>query len=176
MTTTETASNNSKPAEQAQASEARGATTQFVCFVVDNKQYALPLDRVERVVRMVRITPVPATPAYVEGMIDLQGRVIPVVNLRRRFGFDAIPPGLDDRIIVANSSERSIAVMVDEVTELLEVPVRQVEPPPPAPRAKARPVGAVIRRNEELIMVVDTDRLIPSARHIKALLKGESQE
>ncbi len=151
-------------------------TRQFVSFVVEGQRFALPLESVERVVRMVRVTPVPATPSYVEGMIDLQGQVLPVVNMRKRFGLTARAPGLDDRLVVARGSGRSLALMVDDVADLVEVPSKEIEPPPPAPRAKARPVTSVIRKNARLIMVVDPDKLIPSAKHVRASVQEKANE
>ncbi len=132
----------------------------FVGFRLGKQSYALPLSHVERALRMVDVTPVPEAPPWVAGVIDLHGRVIPVLDLRRRLGQPTKELHPDDRLLVVQAVERTMALMVDEVTEVLEVPGHQVEPPPD-PVPKSRPLSAVIRRDEGLILVLDAVQLLP---------------
>ncbi len=110
---------------------------------------------------MLAVTPVPEAPPSVAGAINLHGRVIPVVDLRQRFGQQTREPSPDDHLLVVQAHERPAALMVDQVTELLEVPADRVEPPaevlPGSP-----PVAGVIRRDEGLILVLDLAQLLPS--------------
>lgn len=138
----------------------RGSSAHLVVFRLDKCFYALLLDHVERALRMVAITPVPEALPWVPGVIDLHGRVIPVVDLGQRFGQPSKEPALDDRLLVVQTLEQTVALMVDEVTEVLEVPAHQVEPPA-APLSQSRPLVAVVRREEGLIMVLDAARLLP---------------
>lgn len=132
----------------------------FVSFRLERQLYALPLAHVERALRMVAITPVPEAPPWMLGAIDLHGRVIPVVDMRQRFGQPPKEPVPNDRLLIVQTLERMAALMVDEVTEVLEVPAHQVEPPA-NPLFRARPLAAVIRRDEGLILVLDAARLLP---------------
>jgi purine-binding chemotaxis protein CheW len=136
--------------------------THLVSFRLDRQLYALPLDHVERALRMVAITQVPEAPPWVAGVIDLHGRVIPVVDLRQRFGQSPKEPDPDDRLLVVQAQEQTVAFMVDEVTDVLEMTVHQTESPP-EPLARSRPLTAVIRRDEGLILVLDATRLLPPA-------------
>lgn len=133
---------------------------QFVGFRLDRQRYALSLDHVERALRMVAVTSMPEAPPWVAGMINLHGRVIPVVDLRQRFGQPSKEPHPDDRLLIVQTSERTMALMVDEVTEVLEVPAQQVEPSAGLV-PDARPLAAVIRRNGDLVLVLDAVQLLP---------------
>jgi purine-binding chemotaxis protein CheW len=137
------------------------APARFVSFRLDQRLYALPLDHVERALRMVAITPVPEAPPWVAGVIDLQGRVIPVVDLRQRFGQESGGIGADDRLLIVEMKERTMAAMVNEVEEVLEVPAHQLKPSSEL-MPDSRPLAAVIRRDEDLILVLDTVQLFPT--------------
>ena len=154
---------SSTPADMAPAKSAeptRESAAQFVGFRLDRQCYALPLDHVERALRMVAVTPVPEAPPWVAGVINLHGRVIPMLDLRQRFGQPSREPHPDDRLLVVQTLERTMALMVDEVTEVLEVLAHQVEPSYGF-LPDSRPVAAVIRRDEDLILVLDAAGLVP---------------
>jgi len=78
-------------------------SNQLVVFTLDAQHYALPLTRVQRVVRMVELTPLPKAPEIVLGVIDLQGNIIPVMSMRRRFGLAEPETSLSDQLIVADT-------------------------------------------------------------------------
>lgn len=92
------------------------APNQIVVFVLDEPRYALPLSAVERVIRAVEITPLPKAPQIVLGAINAQGRVIPVVDVRKRFCLPPHKTDLDDRFIIARTPKRFVALVVDAVT------------------------------------------------------------
>jgi purine-binding chemotaxis protein CheW len=114
---------------------------------------------------MVAVTPVPEAPPWVLGVIDLHGRVIPVVDLRQRFDQPPKEPALDDRLLVVQALEQTVALMVDEVTGVLEVPAHQVEPSAD-PLSQSRPLVAVVRQDEGLLLVLDAARLLPPAEAV----------
>jgi len=80
----------------------------LVSFRLGRQLYALPLDHVERALRMVVVIPVPEAPTWVLGVIDLHGRVVPVVDLRQRFGQPPKEPDLDDRLLVVQVSKQTV--------------------------------------------------------------------
>jgi purine-binding chemotaxis protein CheW len=94
-------------------------TSQLVIFVVDEQRYALPLGAVERVVRAVEVTPLPEAPPIILGIVNVQGRVVPVVNLRKRFHMEERPIDVEDHFIVAQSSTGQVALPVDEAHGLV---------------------------------------------------------
>ncbi len=140
-------------------------TNSFVVFRLDGERFALPLHQVEIALRMVSVTPVPDVPPWVIGVIDLHGRVIPVADLRHRLGHPAQEPRLDDRLLVISLAERTFALVVDEVTEVLKLPDRDVEPPPD-PLCDSRYLRAVVRRKDGMILILDSESLFPSSLHL----------
>lgn len=92
----------------------------IVIFALDQGRYGLPLERVERAVRMVEVTPLPKTPAIVRGIVNVQGRLVPVIDLRRRFGLPERSTRLGDHLLIARSATRTLAMMVDGVRGVAE--------------------------------------------------------
>lgn len=94
----------------------------LVVFTLDEQRYALHLSAVRRVIRRVAITPLPKAPEIVLGVINAQGYIIPVVDLRKRFRVPERAPALSDQMIIAQTSKRSVALIVDAVADVLERP------------------------------------------------------
>jgi len=90
-----------------------------IVFTLGNQRYALPLLAVDRVVRMVVITPLPKAPDIVLGVVNFQGRVIPVINMRRRFNLPEKDIALTDQLVVAHTSRRPVALVVDAVHDVI---------------------------------------------------------
>jgi len=95
-------------------------SNQFVVFCLDNQKYALSLPDVDRVVRTVEITRLPKAPEIVLGVINIQGRITPVINIRKRFRLPEREIDPEDRFIIAETSKRLVALMVDEVRGVIE--------------------------------------------------------
>ena len=102
---------------------------QVVAFRLEGQRYALHLPQVERVVSMVAVSPLPQTPAVVVGVINYRGSVVPVLDLRPRFGFPHREFGLTDHLLLARTTRRMLALPVDEVLGVNEVPVENVLAP-----------------------------------------------
>ena len=92
----------------------------LVAFNLDGLSLALPLDRVARAVRAVAATPLLQAPAIVCGIVNVQGRIVPVINLRRRFGLAERELALDDQLLIARSATRVLAMIVDAVAGVIE--------------------------------------------------------
>ena len=92
----------------------------IVVFNLDEQQYALHLAAVERIVRVAAITPVPKAPAIVLGVINVQGQVIPVVNIRKRFRLPDREMSLSDHLIIARTAKRAAALVADAVVSVVE--------------------------------------------------------
>ncbi len=98
----------------------------IVVFTLGDRRYGLPLSAVDRIVRMVEVTSLPKGPDIVLGVVNVQGRVIPVINLRRRFRLPERDIVLADQLIVARTARRPVALVVDAVTGVLEYSEQQV--------------------------------------------------
>ena len=101
-------------------------SNQLVVFTLDEQHYALHLASVERVARRVELTPLPKAPEIVLGVINVQGRIIPVVNLRKRFGLAERELHLSEHIILAHTLKRAVALVVDAVKGVMECSEQEV--------------------------------------------------
>ena len=102
---------------------------QLVIFDLAEETYGVDIGSVREIIRMQEITKVPRTPEFVEGVINLRGKVIPVIDLRKRFGFRKTEATKDTRIVVVDIGGTDIGVVVDAVTEVLRLSADAVEPP-----------------------------------------------
>lgn len=132
---------------------------QFVTFRLGKEEYAVDILKVQEINRIVDITPVPNSPQYIEGVINLRGKVIPVINLRKRFGLDS--KGLDNhaRIIVIDVGI-VIGIIVDSVSEVLRISSDTIDPPPlMAGGVGSEYIRGVGKLNDRLLILIDIDRL-----------------
>ncbi|MBL0926730.1 MAG: chemotaxis protein CheW [Phycisphaerales bacterium] len=137
-----------------------GGLLQLVSFVVGEEEFAVPILAVQEINRVLPITRVPQSPEFVEGVINLRGKIIPVVDLRRRFGLPAAEPSPDSRIVVVEVSGRVIGFTVDRVNEVLRIDPSVVEPPPAmATGSRTDYVSGVGKLNDRLLILIELGRL-----------------
>jgi purine-binding chemotaxis protein CheW len=127
---------------------------------LDDGEYALPLGCVVEVVRMAALAPVPDAPGFVLGLLDLRGRVVPVVDLRRRLGLPAVEPGLSTTICVVEAGGRGFGLVADAVTDVRPLlgPVEALEVAP-----DGSPVDGVTHVDDRLVTLLDPGRLAGTA-------------
>lgn len=141
--------------------EAVEATTLFVVFKVAGCDYMLPAETVLQMESFAGATPVPGTPRFVAGVVQVRGRVIPVVDLRLRFGAEPGPPVLDNRVVVGQHGERVVGLVVDSAREVLKVAAKQLRPAPPILSREAQGfVTAVAQVGPRLVFLVDFAKVI----------------
>jgi purine-binding chemotaxis protein CheW len=99
---------------------------QLTIFTLDERRYALRLTAVDRVVRAVHISSLPQAPGIVLGIVNVQGRVIPIINMRRRFRLPEREITLTDRLIIAHTARRQVGLMVDAVEDVMEYPRQSI--------------------------------------------------
>jgi len=128
----------------------------LVVFTLDNQRYALHLSAVDRTVRMVEITPLPKAPEIVLGVITVNGKIVPVLDIRRRFGLAERRTGLSDHLIIARTVKRTVALVVDGANDVIE---RQAEEiiPPDAILPGMEHVGGVVKLEDGMVFIHDLD-------------------
>jgi purine-binding chemotaxis protein CheW len=109
--------------------EATSTEQQLVSFDLATESYGVDIGAVREIIRLQKITNVPRTPEFVEGVINLRGKVIPVVDLRKRFGLPVGDQSAENRIVVVDIGGQDIGVIVDAVNEVLRIFSDSVEPP-----------------------------------------------
>jgi purine-binding chemotaxis protein CheW len=139
----------------------------LVIFRLGEDLFASDVHSVERVLRYVAPTPVPDTPEYIEGVMDYLGRVVPVVNLRRRLELPANDARGDTRIVVVHVSGEWIGVVVDGVTEVAAFDPTTVTAPPRLFRGlTGQYLRGIIKLGNRLIMYLDVEHLLTSTERI----------
>src|SRR5512135_1200298 len=103
---------------------------QIVGFRIGQETFGLPIALVHEIVRPPEITNVPHAPEYVEGVMNLRGRIVPVIDLRRRFDQPAVENQRKNRVLVADVDGRAVGLVVDSASEVLKINEAQIEPPP----------------------------------------------
>lgn len=150
------------------AHAAESELLQLVSFSVANEEFAISILSVQEINRMMQITRVPGSPSYIEGVINLRGKIIPVMNLRRRFGLPEAQASNDTRIIVVEVHGRVIGFTVDRVNEVLRIPASIVEPPPPMVcGVDSDYIQGVGKLQDRLLILLNLERLF-SAQHMEA--------
>jgi purine-binding chemotaxis protein CheW len=121
------------PAREPPAQRSRGtddAIVQLCTFRIGGEDYAIDIMRVREIIPPRPITPVPRAPAFLEGVIRLRGEVVPVLDVRKRLGVPPAPDARRSRFLVANVAGRRIALVVDEVCEVVRLPRREIRVAP----------------------------------------------
>jgi purine-binding chemotaxis protein CheW len=148
----------------------------LVVFRLGEDLFAADIFSVERVLRYAAPTSVPDMPPYIEGVMDYQGRVVPLVNLRLRFELPAAPAETETRTLVLNVGGEWIGVVVDAVSEVAPYDKEAVSPPPKLFRGlSAEYLKGIVRRGERLVIFLDVEQLLSSSERI-ALQEAGARE
>jgi purine-binding chemotaxis protein CheW len=148
-----------KPAEGA-IRRGDQAVTQFVGFRLDNENYAIAITKIQEIILMKPITRIPQVPDFIEGLINLRGSVIPIVNLRKRFGL--VPHVVDDetRTIVVNIQDKTVGCVVDAVTKVMRINRDQIQPPPLSVLSAAHQfISGLAQLEDRLLIILDIEKL-----------------
>jgi purine-binding chemotaxis protein CheW len=117
--------------------------------------------RVHEIIRLQTVTRVPRAPAFVDGVINLRGKVIPVVDMRRRFGLPSAEHTRASRIVVVEIGDQVVGIVVDGVSEVLRVSSATVEPPSPVVAGRdSEFLHGIAKLPERLVMLLDLDRVL----------------
>lgn len=132
---------------------------QLVVFRLDRQRYALPLAAVDRVVPAVEVTPLPGAPAIVVGAISVEGRVLPVFNIRRRFLLPEREIGLGDQFLIARSAGREVVLVIDEALGVVEHPQSAITDPAQLVPGLERFEG-VVELDDGLVLIHDLEKFL----------------
>ncbi|MDR1685160.1 MAG: chemotaxis protein CheW [Desulfovibrio sp.] len=136
---------------------------QLVTFSIGEEEFGVDILKVQEIIRTMEITKVPRAEAFVEGVINLRGKVIPIIDLRRRFGLDSKVHDKHTRIIVIEINNMIVGFVVDSVSEVLRIPAGTVEPPPPVVAGvDSEYISGVGKLQDRLLILLDLDKLLSS--------------
>jgi purine-binding chemotaxis protein CheW len=134
---------------------------QLVSFNIGQEEFGLGIQSIQEINRMVEITRVPNSPDFVSGVINLRGKVIPIINLRKRFGFPPKENDKNTRIIVVELGNMVVGFVVDAVSEVLRIPKNITEPPPSIVAGiGSEYITAVAKLENRLLILLDLERIL----------------
>jgi purine-binding chemotaxis protein CheW len=134
---------------------------QLVSFTIGGEEFGVDILKVQEINRMLEVTRVPNAPEYVDGVINLRGKVIPIIDLRRRFSMERKEHDKNTRIVVVELRGKIIGFVVDAVSEVLRIPRSVTEPPPRiVSGVDAAFITAVGKLEDRLLILIDLDKVI----------------
>ena len=134
---------------------------QLVSFVIENEEFGIDILRVQEIIRPVAITRVPNAPTFVEGVINLRGRIVPIVDLRKRFGLPERAHDKNTRIVVVELDEKVVGFVMDAVKEVIRVDRSVIEPPPDLTTGiDTSYIKGVAKLEDRLLILLELDEVL----------------
>ncbi|MEW5796057.1 MAG: chemotaxis protein CheW [Candidatus Zixiibacteriota bacterium] len=146
------------------AGSATSDELQLVSFNIGTEEFGVDILKVQEINRMVEITRVPQAPHYIEGVINLRGKVIPIVDLRKRFNLELKEHDKNTRIVVVDIGGTIMGMIVDSVSEVLRLPADTIEPPPDiVTGVNSEYIRGVAKLDDRLLIFLDLSKVIDMA-------------
>lgn len=141
--------------------EARVELIQLVSFNLDEQEYGVNVLKVREIIRLTTITRVPNTPPFVEGVINLRGKVIPIISIRKKFGLASAETDKQTRIMVMEVGAELMGFIVDAVSEVVRIAENEIEPPPAVVNGgfEQECLAGVVNQKEQLLVLLDLEKL-----------------
>ena len=151
------------------AEKVREETRQILTFLLNGQDYGLELIRVQEIRGFTPITPIPNMPAHIKGVMNLRGSVLPVVDMRVKFGLPPVEYTKFTVIIIAHSCGKSIGLIVDAVSDVLSATADKIQPPPDfGDSMDTRFVQGLLKSGDQLAVLLDLDRLLTESEVLEA--------
>lgn len=152
-------------------------TRQYLSFKLEEEEFALDISRVREVLDFTRITKIPQSPAFMRGVINLRGAVVPVVDLNMKFGNRTTEKSANTRIIIGevalDGEDAILGVLADSVNEVMEIDPGNIEPTPKIGTGLNTDfLKGMGKRDEEFVMILDIDRVFSSEELLSLSQKG----
>jgi len=151
------------------------ATEHLATFFLDLEEYGVDVRLVQEIIRITQITQVPRAPEFIRGVINLRGRIIPVVDLKRKLGLGEVVPARASRIVVVKVRERLIGLLVDGASQVLKVPLSTIEAAPDeVVEIDANYIRGVAKLESRLIILIDLLKVLALELREVGVLEGAS--
>ena len=135
---------------------------QFVAYRIGNQSFAIEIHRLFEVLSYSPVTRIPGAPQFLEGIIDLRGELVPVIDLRKKLGEQDCHNEMQTRILIVRMFQQKLGFIVDSADQVYTVPVETILPPPES----SQWILAVIKQDNELLMVLDLEKLLTESEQI----------
>ena len=142
---------------------------QLVVFELSGESFGIDINAVQEIIRMQQITDVPKAPMHVKGIINLRGKVIPIVDLRDKFGLAQTEETKSTRIVVVDVTGCTVGMIVDAVSEVLRMNKDQIEDPSAIIESYEKYLLGIGKLEERLVLLLDLSKVIPEASQLQAV-------
>lgn len=137
--------------------------SQYLTFTLGQEEYGVEILKVQEIKGALAITPIPNTPEHIKGVMNLRGTIIPVVDLRRKFGLQAGEANAFTVIIVVKVGPKVMGLIVDGVSDVLNIPITDIQATPDfGSQVDARFISGMAKAGERLVVLLDIDRVLGS--------------
>jgi len=145
---------------------APAAVSQFLTFTLGSEEYGIEILKVQEIRGYAAVTPMPNTPPFVKGVINLRGTIIPVIDLRLRFGLANAEYNRFNVIVVVTVGTRVMGLVVDAVSDVISIPTDDIQVPPDfGDHAGARAVNGLANAGEKVLLLLNIDRVLDGEAH-----------
>lgn len=134
---------------------------QVVVFELEKSYYGVHILQVQEIIKMTEITKIPNTPKFIEGIVNLRGNIIPVMDLRKRFGIPPIEVSDEWKILILKTEELQFGVMVDQISEVEKIAVNIIESPPKiVSGVKGEFISGIAKTEKRLLILLNIERIL----------------
>ena len=142
-------------------------TVQIISFKVGDEEYGLEILKVKEVIKVTEITKLPKAPSFVKGVVNLRGDVIPIIDLREKFGLEKAEESDANRVIVVEIEGKSVGMAVDSVSHVIRINESQIDNPPLVGGMTGDYIRGVVKLGDRLIVLINVDKILTSEEKIE---------
>ncbi|MBN2040980.1 MAG: purine-binding chemotaxis protein CheW [Spirochaetes bacterium] len=136
------------------------SSIQIVCFSIGDEEYGIEILKVQEILRLPQITILPKAADFILGVIDLRGKILPIIDMSKRFGIESKTDMTDPRAIVVNIKGKEVGLAIDSVSHVVKVDSGDIEPPPAIVKGiSGRYIVGIAKVNEDFVVILDIDRI-----------------
>lgn len=149
---------------------------QLVVFTIGKEFYGVGIDVVHEIVRVPEITGVPDAPVFLEGVINLRGRIVPVIDLRKRLRLDAVERTKSARVLITDHERKTVGLLVDSVAEVLKLTPDMIEAPPEMVASVGIDyITGVAKVNDRLVILLDLGKVLNAEDMLRIVAEAETE-
>ncbi len=149
------------------AASKEGTPIQLAVFQLEGQPYAIDIMKIKQIIRPLKISRLPKAPDFLEGVINLRGVVIPVIDMRKRLGMEPGEDRSDDKVIIASVDRKIVGIIVDDVSEVIPVSKSEIQPPPRVIRGiESTYLHGVCRYKDDILMILNLDEILTAEEKI----------
>ncbi len=153
--------NEAVAAEEEMTAKKTEESLQFVTFEMEGEEFAVDVLKVQEIIRPVEVTDIPHCLDFLDGLINLRGKIFPVINLRKRFNYPQVEAKSENRVIVVDIDGEVIGLYVDQVSEILRISPDVVEPAPVVEnKAEKEYLSGMAQINDRIVIILDIDKIL----------------